>query len=366
MITKEIKITNYRNIDFQRIVFDPKFNALVGSNGMGKTNILDAIYCTCLGKSYFSTTDKVVIRQEQDFYRLETVFCKNEDQKVVIKNPLAGRKEIEIDGVKLPKLGDHVGNFLCVVIAPIDIQTMLEGSEERRNFLNNTLVQMDRAYLEDLLLYNNLLKQRNALLKTFLDRGNYNPTLLEVISERMFKPAKHIYEKRYNLVSEMSTVFMKHYEEISGGNEDCQIIYKSTLQDKTMAELLAANVDKDRIMGRTMDGVHKDDLLFLMNDDVLKNYASQGQLKSFVIALKLTQYQLMVNKTGTKPILILDDLFDKLDMTRSSQLMSLLQNEAYGQVFISDTQERRIRSILETIDCSFAIFEIGNGNIIKV
>jgi DNA replication and repair protein RecF len=334
-------------------------------NGMGKTNVLDAVYYLCLGKSYFSSGERMVIMQDKDFFRIEGVFnAEAEMDMVVIKSQSGSKKEIEISGKKLERIGDHVGRFLTVMIAPADIQLMLEGSEERRQFINNTIVQTDRSYLEDLMLYTNLLKRRNALLKSFADQKTFDPLLLESVTKGMYKPAHHIFEVRKTQVQQMQNIFEETYADISGHREKCNIVYQSQLDGYELDKLMEKNLERDRFLARTTQGIHKDDLIFTMNGEPLKNFASQGQLKSFVLALKLTQYKLIEANAGRKPILLLDDIFDKLDQIRVKQLLTLLLHGNFGQVFITDTNEDRIRRILDEINSDYRIFTVSNGKII--
>ncbi|MBK9736556.1 MAG: DNA replication and repair protein RecF [Saprospiraceae bacterium] len=263
MILKSLKLTHFRNYESGQLNFHNKVNAFVGMNGMGKTNILDAIYYLCLGKSYFSNGDRFIIMEDKDFFRLEAVFDTETDTEiVVIKSQSNVRKEIEVSGKKLSKIGEHVGRFLCVIIAPADIQMMLEGSEERRNFLNNTIVQTDRQYLEDLILYGNLLKQRNALLKSFADLRYFDALLLESVSNGMYAPAQRIYERRAAQIGQMKQIFEDTYADISGRRENCAITYQSQLKDYDLEILMKTNEHKDRMLTRTTSGVHKDDLIF--------------------------------------------------------------------------------------------------------
>ena len=365
MLLSTIKLTHFRNYESESFSFHPGINALVGMNGMGKTNVLDAVYYLCLGKSYFSSGERMVIMQDKDFFRIEGVFnAEAEMDMVVIKSQSGSKKEIEISGKKLERIGDHVGRFLTVMIAPADIQLMLEGSEERRQFINNTIVQTDRSYLEDLMLYTNLLKRRNALLKSFADQKTFDPLLLESVTKGMYKPAQHIFEVRRTQVSRMQDIFEETYADISGHREKCNIVYQSQLDGYELDKLMEKNLERDRFLARTTQGIHKDDLIFTMNGEPLKNFASQGQLKSFVLALKLTQYKLIEANAGRKPILLLDDIFDKLDQIRVKQLLTLLLHGNFGQVFITDTNEDRIRRILDEINSDYRIFTVSNGKII--
>ena len=364
LLLSSLKLVQFRNYESEFFSFHPAINAFVGLNGMGKTNVLDAIYYLCLGKSYFSSGDRMVIMQDKDFFRIEGVFNADDDKDiVVIKSQSGNRKDIEISGKKLERIGDHVGRFLTVMVAPADIQLMMEGSEERRHFLNNTIVQTDRSYLENLVLYTNLLKRRNILLKSFADQKTFDPLLLESITNGMYFPAQYIFEVRRSQVFQMQAIFEETYADISGKREKCSIEYQSQLYDHELEYLMQKSIEKDRILTRTTQGIHKDDLIFTMNGEPLKNFASQGQLKSFVLALKLTQYKLIEANSGKKPLLLLDDIFDKLDQTRVRYLLNMLLHGSFGQVFITDTNEDRIKRILDEINTEYSIFTVSNGKI---
>lgn len=364
MVIDRISMTQFRNYESRTFEFHPKMNVIVGLNGVGKTNILDAIYYLCLGKSYFSSLDKMVIMQDADFFRLEGIFKKGYDQdKVVIKSKSGSRKEIAISGKVLSKISEHIGRFLCVIISPDDVQMMLDGSEVRRNFVNNTIIQTDGTYLEDLMLYGALLKRRNALLKTFADKNSFDKILLESVTAPMYEPAQRIFERREKFVHQMNPIFAETYGEISGHKETCSIIYHSQMQKASLRELVMKSLDKDKILARSTQGIHKDDLIFTMNGEPLKYFASQGQLKSFILALKITQYKLLEANSGQKPILLLDDIFDKLDKNRVLQLLNMLMDKNFGQVFITDTDSERISSILNTIGYDYQLLTIASNSV---
>jgi DNA replication and repair protein RecF len=359
-----IRLTQFRNYEAESIVFHPGFNVLTGANGMGKTNILDAVYYLCLGKSYFSAGDKFVVRHGSEFFRLEGTFRESGNpEKVVIKSLPGNRKEIEVNGKKLERIGDLVGRYGCVIISPDDIHLMLEGSEERRNFINNTIVQTDTLYLDNLLLYTQLLKRRNSLLKTFADGHTFDPLLLDTVSESMAAPSFLIHNKRQELVRMLSPVFNQCYGAISGSAEQVGITYQSQLESRDLITLFADTLAKDRLLARTTAGIHRDDLVFTMDGEPLKAFASQGQLKSFVLSLKLAQYSIMQSVSGRDPILLLDDIFDKLDHSRVQHLLALLHGGGYGQVFITDTEASRMKTIMDQVVGDYHMFEVSKGNV---
>ena len=334
--------------------FDQNVIAVTGKNGLGKTNLLDSIYYACLGKSYFSSSDKMVVKKGEEFFRIEAIY---EDvdgrRKVIIKVQPSKLKEIESEGFKLERLSDHIGEYPVVMIAPSDIQTLLEGSEERRTFLNNCIVQYDKKYLHHLQYYTKLLKQRNALLKDFAERNYFDHVLLSAITSKMVVPAHDIFEARKRFIDDALSDFLLSYNSISSGSEEVNLLYKSELHNQDFLSLMDANVSKDKILHRTSSGVHKDDITFLINGDHLESYASQGQIKSFILALKLAQFYSYSRVKGLKPILLLDDIFDKLDACRVEQLLKLVIDEGFGQVFITDTHVDRIPSILKDIHPNF-------------
>ncbi len=363
---QKLILTQFRNYKYQYIDFVPEINILTGQNGMGKTNILDAIYLLCLGKSYFNAVDSHIMMHNTDFYRLESKIAKGDSlDKVVIKSQSGKRKEIEVSDKKLTKIKEHVGQFPVVIIAPDDIHDLLNTSEERRNYINNTLVQFDGQYLDDLMTYTALLKQRNAALKSFQETKTFNPQLLEAISIRMYQPAENIFRKRKEFIENVSQLFFDIYSDISDQNELCQLEYQSPIDGSSLEIKFKESLEKDKVLGRTNVGIHKDDLVFTMNNKPLKTYGSQGQLKSFILALKIAQYHYLKNKKQLKPILLLDDIFDKLDPHRVRHLINIVSSEDFGQVFITDTQKERIHTILDSLNISHRHQEVHNGAIIQ-
>lgn len=364
MHIQSIKLNNYKNYEHANVRFSNTVNAVLGNNGMGKTNLLDAIYYVCLGKSYFSSQDRYVLKKGGDFVRVEALLdVLEEKEKFEMKLIPAKLKEIKINGDKIGKLSEHIGRYPCIVIAPIDVQMMLDGSEERRKFINNTIIQYDKPYIQALLSYNRLLKQRNALLKQMAENRTFNPDLLETYSTPMLEPAQYIYKMRAEFCEKVTASFEKYYQQISGGQEESRIIYTSHLQKGDYQEAVKAAQEKDRILGRSTVGIHKDDIVFKMDDQALKYFGSQGQLKSFVLSLKLAQYDILRNVSGKEPILLLDDIFDKLDQHRVKQLLDLVTGDGFGQIFISDTSLTLVPGILNESGIDFSTFVAHEGTI---
>jgi DNA replication and repair protein RecF len=350
VIINDIILTNFKNYQNRDFQFSNKINAIVGLNGMGKTNLMDAIYYLALGKSYFSSSDRLVAKLESDFFRLEGSI---DGKRIVVKVQPSKMKSIEVDGVGYDRLLDYIGHHPTVVIAPSDIQQLVDGSEYRRIFINNTIVQYDSHYLSQLMVYNRLLKQRNALLKSYVETRQINKDLLDSITHLMLEPGNVIFKARKSFVERLKPIFLTQYELISSGKEKVDILYSSDMSNDQPSELFLLNKTKDMNMGRTTRGVHRDDVVFSINGQKLKDFASQGQLKSFVLSLKLAQYAILGEVTRCKPFLLLDDIFDKLDPIRVEHLIESIISDSFGQVFITDTNEDRVPTILSSKSVNF-------------
>ncbi|MEY4002805.1 MAG: hypothetical protein RIT07_847, partial [Bacteroidota bacterium] len=321
--------------------------AIVGPNGSGKTNILDAVYYLANTKSFFNGIDQQLIKHGQDFFSIHGFF-ENDTTTEILVNFGKGKKTLKKNGKVYSRLIDHIGIIQTVFITPYDISLVLEGSEERRRFLDFTISQTDRQYLEQLSLYKKLLDQRNAFLKQAEGRP-VDSLLLETFDDRMAIAGQRIFEKRREFIAEFTPYFQEFYGFLSGEAEHPTLLYVSELHEKPLKDLLYLNRDKDRILQRTGSGTHKDDLEFLLGDYALKKYGSQGQIKSYVIALKLAQYKYFLEKTGKKPILLLDDIFEKIDGSRAGKLMELVARDYFGQIIITDTHAERVREHLEEL-----------------
>ena len=358
----ELKLTNFKNYEFQSLAFSPRLNLIAGLNGMGKTNLLDAVYYLCMGKSHFQGTDRNVVRQTEDFFRLEGYFFLQEKKEKIVAKVVPGKqKTIERNDNAYPRISDHVGLLPVVFMAPDDTALALEGSEERRRFLDNTLCQLDHRYLDELVTYNKILEKRNALLKQFAEKNSSNPTLLDVFNQQLLEPATYIETQRRLFIESFQPVFNEYYKTICGGTEPVDCHYRSPLTGNDFLTLLRDTTEKDRILQRTTVGIHKDDLVFHLKDMPLKRFASQGQLKSFVLSLKLAQYECLRKQKGERPILLLDDLFDKLDDNRVGQLVELLVKGDFGQVFITDTHPERAEEMARNSGGEYKKFMVENG-----
>lgn len=364
-----IKLINFKNYEQETAVFDAKLNCFVGLNGMGKTNLLDAIYYLCVGRSFFSLNDRMVVRkvEKTDFFRLEGLFSKGPKEEALVIKVMPGKqKAIEHNRVSYSKLSEHLGKFPVVISAPFDVALVMDGSEERRRFMDQTFSQCDSQYLSNLMLYNKILSQRNAALKKFAEFQTFDPTLIAIYNRQLIPLGQAIYTKRKKLLEKLEPIFKKLYQQIADSDsESVQIYYQSSLDKTSFEALLNATLEKDRILQRTTKGIHKDDLVTEINDLPLKRFASQGQLKSFILALKLAQYQLLQQEKVIPPILLLDDLFDRLDNQRVKHLLSILLQPDYGQIFITDTTPKRIYQLARTLGVNCTEFLIEHGRIVS-
>ena len=362
MQLQKIILTNFKNYSSQKLDDLARLNCFVGLNGMGKTNLLDAIYYICLGKSYFGIPDHIVMQHETSFFRLEAQFQIGEkSEKIVAKVIPRKKKEFERNDVPYQKLSEHIGLLPVVIVAPNDINIVLEGSEIRRKFLDNTLSQIDNQYLNALITYNKILKQRNAALKGFAETHRYDPALIKVYDDQLLKPAEEIFKKRKAFLTEFSPILSQMHERISGAQEKVSCSYRSDLLEEPLESLFRKSAEKDRILQRTTKGPHKDDLILSIDNYPLKKFASQGQLKTFILALKLAQYEVLKQDRQVLPLLLLDDIFDKLDSQRVGKLLQLLIEGAFGQIFITDTHENRIEEIVKKFDVQYRKFIITHG-----
>lgn len=359
-------LTNYKNYEWEEFNFHPVINCFTGLNGMGKTNLLDAIYYLSMTKSYLTAHDSLISRFNADFFRLEGHYERlNHQEKIVAKIQVNKPKIFEVNLNPLTKLSSHIGFLPVVFIAPDDISIIMEGSELRRKFLDNTLAQTDAAYLAHLIQYNRILFQRNSFLKQMASDKTNDSILLKIYDEQMEQPANYIFAARNIFIKQFNPVFNLIYNRISNEKEKVAISYTSKLAQSSFSDLLFGSKKKDIFLQRTTEGIHKDDLIFTLQDNLLKKFASQGQRKSFLLAVKLAQFCYLKNCLGLDPILLLDDIFDKLDPTRVESLMNHLMTDFTGQIFISDTHKLRIPGILNDLGVSHIHKEILDGKWVR-
>lgn len=359
-------LNNFKNYTHLDIKLSTKFIGFTGENGVGKTNILDAIYYTCMTKSYFNSTENYNITHDCEGMSLQALLVKsNHPYKVSMKILKGKKKEISINQVKEEKLIEFVGKFPIVMITPDDNQIILNGSEERRKMMDNILCQSNFLYTQLLIQYNKILANRNALLKQINDEPVINLDLLDTVDLMLDQVAQEIFEIRNEFVAEFSKEFERIYNEIAQEKEQISVKYKSHLLGGNLYDLLKINRKKDMILQRTTRGIHLDDLEMELNDYPLKKVGSQGQQKTFIVSMKLALYHLLSDRKKVSPILLLDDIFEKLDESRVRQLFNYLSKMECGQVFVTDTHVDRIEKAFGITGKEFEIFKVENGNVEK-
>ncbi len=359
MFIKSISLINYKNFDSASFEFDPKINCLVGPNGVGKTNVLDSIYHLSFGKSYFNPITSQNINHEGDFFVIDGHFEKNEREEHILVSAKRGQKKvIKRNNKPYDKFSEHIGFIPAVMISPGDRDLILEGSDTRRKFIDGVISQSDQDYLNALLLYNKVVAQRNSLLKFFAANSKFDRDTLEIYDAQLNQYGSLIFKERSKFLEEFIPIFNTRYEEITNGKEEVSIQYQSRLQEKSLQKLLEENLQKDMILQYTGVGIHKDDLSFEIAGYPIKKFGSQGQQKSFLIALKLAQFDFIKKVNLANPILLLDDIFDKLDEQRVAHIVSLVAGNDLGQIFISDTHANRTEKVVKESKQSYKIFKL--------
>ena len=332
---------------------------MVGPNGVGKTNILDAVYHLSFGKSYFNPVSTQNIRHDEEFFVIDGEFEKDDrEERIVCSLKRGSKKIIKRNGKAYDRLSDHIGLLPLVIISPADRDLIIEGSDTRRKFIDGVISQSDKSYLQDLIKYNKVLAQRNSLLKYFAINHTFNKDTLAVYNEQLNDYGTKIFDKRLAFLESFIPIFKEQYIAISGGREEVSLSYDSKLLNDDLLTLLERSIEKDRALQYTSVGVHKDDLGFEISGHPIKKFGSQGQQKSFLIALKFAQFQFIKARSKTTPILLLDDIFDKLDEHRVSHIVALVNNENFGQIFISDTHAERTEEVVKQIHQTYKLFKL--------
>ncbi len=354
-----LSLVNYKNFEAVNFDFDHKINCFVGNNGVGKTNVLDAIYHLSFGKSYFNPITTQNINHDADFFVIDGTYQKNEKQERIIVSAKRGQKKIiKRNGKEYEKFADHVGLLPLVIISPADRDLITEGSDTRRKFIDGVISQGDQSYLNTLISYNKVLAQRNALLKYFAANNTSNQDTLDIYNTQMDRLGTTIYNKRKAFIETFTPIFDKRHRSITNGKEAVNLNYNSQLEDKDLLRLLEENYQKDRALQYSSVGIHKDDLNFEIDAFPIKKFGSQGQQKSYLIALKLAQFDFLKALSKVNPILLLDDIFDKLDESRVEQIIMLVERENFGQLFISDTHPERTEAIVKKVHQTYKMFRL--------
>lgn len=360
MILDRISVLNYRNLPDVSISLSPKINCFIGSNGMGKTNLLDAIYYLSFCKSAVSPADSNNIMHDAPFFMIQGAYTSSSGIGNEISCGLkrGDKKQFRRNGKAYERLSDHIGSIPLVMVSPADNELIAGGSEERRRFMDVVISQYDKEYLNALIRYNRALQQRNVML-----RGEREPDadMISLIEDMMVAEAVRIHERRKRFISELVPIFNTFHNFIVGDNEEVGLSYRSHLDGDELGELLRASRADDRRMGYTSKGVHRDELVMSLDGFPIKKEGSQGQNKSFLVALKLAQYDFLHRMGGEMPILLLDDIFDKLDSYRVEQIIALVSGDDFGQIFITDVNREHIDGILDSINGAYRLFEVRRG-----
>ncbi len=342
-----LSLYNFKNHEALKIDFNADITCITGNNGAGKTNILDAIYMLSTCKSYFNSIDYQLIKHNETICAINGQFKDEAQYDLQLQIEAGKKKKLKRNDKQYEKLIDHIGLVNAVMITPVDIDLVQGHSEDRRRFLDICLSQCDRVYLNCLSEYNKVLEQRNKQLKLFAQHRHFDEILLESFNSKLIPAGNYIFEKRLATLGILNTYFNEFYSSFTSGNEIVKFIYESDLLHQKFAILLKDNVNKDLALERTSAGIHKDDLVFEINGFPLKKFGSQGQSKSFIIAFKLAQYRFLSETLNAQPILLLDDLFEKIDEERAQQLINLLETDKFGQIIITDTHAARVRKHFE-------------------
>ena len=356
---KKISIINYKNILDKEYKLDPKINCFVGDNGVGKTNILDAVYHLSMGKSYFNVKNDQLINRGKDYMLVDGVFeLNNKNESIVFSLKIGEKKVLKRNGKPYKKFSNHIGLIPVVLISPYDNDLINEGSSERRKFIDSIISQNDKEYLINLIAYTRVIQNRNKLLKQYNRSVDFDLDTIKVYDDQIYKLSEPIFKARDKFIKEFTPLVLEKYKHISDDKEKISIEYKSDLINNHVENLIKDSFQKDVILQYTSVGLHKDDFVFNIDENRIKRFGSQGQQKSFLIALKLAQFDYLKNETGNSPILLMDDIFDKLDLMRVKRIVEIVNSTNFGQLFLSDTDKERIEKVLSSLNLSSKIFEV--------
>ena len=366
LLVHALELTHFKNHRASSWQFNPKVNIISGNNGNGKTNVLDALHYLSLTKSYLNTSDGQNITHGENMALLKARLERKSNEHVVDLGLKKGqKKKIRLDGKEIDRLADHVGYLPVVMITPMDRDLIIDAAETRRKLMDTTVSQNDKRYLNALMAYNRALTQRNTTLKYFASNRTYDAEMIGLYNDQLAHNAAIIFEARKAFSEELLPLLSHYYQLLSGGKEAVGVRYKSALHESSMSDLLAENESKDRVLQYTSSGTHRDDLVFHLGEHPIKRVGSQGQQKSFLIALKLAQFEITKRHLGMPPLLLLDDIFDKLDEGRVANLLSLVHTEEFGQIFITDTHPERMLELSENLKLNHSTFEITDDGEIQ-
>ncbi len=362
-VLKKIVVQNFRNIELAELVFSANINCISGGNGEGKTNLLDAIYYLSMTKSAFNQPDKFCLRHGAETFSIAGTYSvpDSPDTRYSIRFTPGTEKKLKRDDKMYDKISSHIGEVPVVMVSPADVALVSESGEDRRRFLNQVLSQMDKVCLSDMQQYNKLLAQRNQMLKT----DSPDTQLMDIIDESLAYYGGRIFDARSRFIADLSPVVGKYYALLSGEKESVSVEYRSDLKKGDFIGRLRSSRQRDLALGFTSSGIQKDDMDFVMDGFPIKRCGSQGQQKSFLVSLKFAQYEIMKAHFGEPPALLLDDVFDKLDMSRTANLLSMVAGNDFGQIFITDSNKVRLSGIVDGLTEDRAYFEARSGRFEK-
>lgn len=360
MRLKKLLLINFKNLPQAEITLADGINCFVGDNGAGKTNILDAVHYLSMSKSAFTMTDGQSVHHGEEFFVTEGSYLTDTGAMELVNCSFSrkGGKVLKRNGKEYERIADHVGGFPVVISSPRDTELIMDAAEERRRYLNSFISQLDRAYLVSMMRYNTVLAERNKFLKMSSDEA-----MLQIYDMQLAEHGTRVYERRKEIIERMQPMVAEYYSTLSEDREQVEMVYRSELEQMPLSEVLLRNRERDIVNQFTTAGVHRDDIIFRIGGYPLRKYGSQGQQKSFLIALKLAQYRLLAEATGEKPILLLDDLFDKLDLGRVEKLLTIVGGDDFGQILITDCNKLRLESTLERADKEYSLFMVEGGDV---
>jgi len=364
MYLERLSLLNFKNIEEAELQFSADLNCFIGNNGAGKTNLMDAIYYLSFCKSFLNPVDGMNIRHEEDFFVIQGKYHRLEQEELIHCGLKRGQKKIfKRNKKEYKKLAEHIGLLPLIIITPSDGDLIMGGSEERRKFVDALISQYDHSYLDAVIRYNRALLQRNKLLKQFAAERYFSEESLDIWDDQLVHYGNQIHDKRVDYIAKLQPIFQQYYELISSGKEAIGMVHESQLYDGDFADQLKENRERDRAIQYTTVGIHKDDILFKLGDYPIKKLGSQGQKKTYLVAMKLSQFDFIKRMAGMTPILLLDDIFDKLDKNRVEQIVKLVADDHFGQIFLTDTNREHLDQIIREVQADAKIFRIVDGTV---